>query len=288
MTALRLSPFSTLFFAGFFAGAFVLSGCADDDGGANDGSSGDTTTAGITGTSSTGADTTTSTGSESSTTGTTEVAGESESSGGEPLLSLGFPCLESDECESGHCYHVAGMGVCSECNVDADCDSGGCSPPNIFVDPFAPGFCNDGGLGQPCNEDDACSDDRSCIEVVDIPDQEIRIATCSECASDDDCEDGQTCAPHYDIANFAGYLSCIDPGTVALGGGCDPEAAESHCESGVCSEVSVLFGALNVGVCGTCAVNADCEVEGEECLPATITPSQEIVPPQCGVPEPQD
>lgn len=281
MMTLRFSPVRTLFFAVVLA----PSGCSDDDAQGDEGSSTSSTSSTTLDPSSTSTTVDPSSTTDVSSTTTGDTSSESTTETGEPLLELGESCLGSDECESGHCYQVGGMGVCSECRTDADCEDGGCSPPNILVSPFAPGFCNSGELGEACSSDETCVDDRQCIEVVGVP--EFELSTCSECATDADCDDGESCTPHYDLERYAGYFSCAELGTVPTGGGCTP-GNDEQCESGMCGEVSVFFGALTLGVCGDCKTNDDCETEGEECLPASIDESSQIVAPTCGVPAPQD
>lgn len=269
----------------------ILVGCSDDDDDATTGNeSGGTLTTTST-SSGTGSETSSSSSSTTDPTADptetdTENLSSSESTG-ETLLELGEPCMGSDECASGHCYQLGGMGACSECQTDADCESGGCSPPNIFVMPYTAGFCNAGELGDPCNSDEACVDGTSCIEVVDNPEAGLVLSTCGECASDEDCDDDASCTPQYDLTNFRGQYSCIALGTVENGGGCTP-GNDAQCASEMCVETSIFLGALTLGVCGTCKTNDDCEVEGETCLTPSITSTFEIVAPACGVAETED
>jgi len=285
MNALRTRSLATWVF-----GLVALHGCSDDDN--EDGSGSDTgTTSTSSSTSTSGSGSTgssTSTTGEGSTTGSTSTTGTtSESTGG--LLANGEECGGSDECVSGSCYFINGIGVCSECLTEADCTTGGCSPANTLVDPPQAAFCNNGALGEACNTDAACADGRTCQQVLDVPEAGIELSTCSDCTMDEQCEAGQSCAPQFDLQGFVGYMTCVADGSTPLGGGCSTGGSgDAQCASGICTEIELFFGALTLGICGECRNDADCTVDGEECLLPWITDDLEIVPPQCGVPADTD
>lgn len=83
---------------------------------------------------------------------------------------------------------------------------------------------------------------------------------CSECNDTTPCPGDQVCSPVYDLAAFAGYLGCVDPGSVPNGGGCPLDGFSGDgtaCQSGLCG-VADLLGFVPIGVCGECLTDMDC------------------------------
>jgi hypothetical protein len=187
-------------------------------------------------------------------------------------------CASDDECSSCRCFPWEGIpGVCGECIFDADCEKGGCTPP-----PFSQGLmpqgavCNEGELGDGCETDAACQLGLTCVEVLDMSFVWTR-SSCSECVVDDDCTDDEVCAPTYDVLGFAGYYSCVEPKTRALGEGCDLDgSAGASCESLSCAPAQVM-GLTVIGVCNPCDSADDCS-DGDVCtLPYTDGNMQVVV-----------
>jgi hypothetical protein len=167
----------------------------------------------------------------------------------------GSSCTGDPECNSGNCYVLPFLGgFCGECNEDADCVDGGCSPPNPF-DGSAP-VCNMGELGGGCESDDVCAGDLSCSTALDLFGL-VQINSCSSCQDDDECGD-QICAPLLDLSQFAGHRECIDAQSLPQNAYCELEFnGNEACASGVCSIVDVM-GLAQLGACGECNVDANC------------------------------
>ncbi len=234
--------------AGTSAGPDASTTNATSDGGAT------STTAGSDGgSSSSGANTTTST-TDAPTTGTT-AGTTSEDTTNPDGAPNGSPCTASAECMSGKCYNVPLLGgQCGECEGDADCDGGGCTPPNPFG--MDGPTCNMGELGGGCETTEVCMDGLSCATVLDILGL-VTISTCGNCSDDSDCGD-QICAPLVNVDEFSGFNECIDAGSVPQDGFCNVGAnGDAACESGICSEVDIM-GLASVGSCGECSSDADC------------------------------
>jgi hypothetical protein len=269
------------------AGTLAMAGCPSDD--SPSGSDTDNGSSSTSGTDSASTTSTTTAGMTSASTTDTSTTSTSTttsgSSGGVVPQPNGADCEVDAECESGHCFFISLLGgVCGECVTEEDCDGGGCTPPNPLVDPPLPATCNDGGLGEGCNTDAVCQDGLTCIEFINVPNV-LEISTCGECTSDADCTDGTAteCAPQIDVANFTGQQSCVDPGSVPAGGGCDYMANGEECEMGLlCASVDIM-SLLTFGLCGECQVDADCTTMGEVCLdPDVNLDTGEVTPPLCG------
>lgn len=179
----------------------------------------------------------------------------STSDGGPMPQPNGSQCGGADECVSGFCYQIPMLGgVCSECLVDADCAAGTCS-----LDPAGFAVCTDGSIGVMCDSSKGCMDGLVCATLVDTGGL-FPLDFCSECDADTPCGGAQICAPVYDLAMFAGYLGCVDPGSVPNGGGCPLDGVVGDgeaCQSGLCG-VATLGGIIPLGVCGECIDDMDC------------------------------
>ncbi len=239
-----------------------LTACGDDSGSDTDS---DTAGTGDTDSGDTDSDTTDTTDdgtdSDTGTTGMTEeTTTTEEETGGE--LPMGAPCTANPECASGNCYVVPFLGgQCGECDEDADCDAGGCSPPNPF-DTLG-STCNMGELGGGCESTDVCADDLVCGNVLDLLGL-IQINTCGNCEDDGVCTDGQICAPLVTVSEFSGINDCIDPGSVEQDGFCTLEGnGDDACMSGICSSIDIM-GLAEVGACGEC--NSDDDCDGGTCV----------------------
>lgn len=175
----------------------------------------------------------------------------------------GSVCTGDFECSSGQCYVVPFLGgTCGECNEDADCSDGGCSPPNPFD--ASPPTCNMGELGGGCQSDEACAGDLSCATALDLLGL-IQLSSCSACLDDSECGD-QICAPLVDISQFTGHLDCIEPQSLPQDAYCDLESnGDLACASGRCSIVDVM-GLTQLGACGECDSDEDCP-PGDSCVP---------------------
>lgn len=194
-------------------------------------------------------------------------------------LPNGERCDADAECESGICWITDVDQRCSECSTDADCTEGGSTRPNFIApvpDPIM-ASCNEGGLGDECTGDGACSEGLVCAFLFDIPVTPFapEVHTCSECDSDGDCATGQLCAPVYDQANVPGHRACVAPASVPVGGGCDfTGSGDEACASGFCALAETqdlgetttwpAFG----GLCSECLADSDCP-GGATCLPVT-------------------
>ncbi len=194
--------------------------------------------------------------------GTGETEGDT---GGE--LPIGAACTANQECASGSCYIVPFLGgQCGECDEDADCDAGGCSPPNPFE--ILGSTCNMGELGGGCESTDVCADDLVCDNVADLFGL-LPINSCSTCEDDDVCTDGQICAPLVTMSEFSGFSDCIDPGSVEQDGYCTLEGnGDDACMSGICSTIDIM-GQSELGACGECNDDGDCD--GGTCVPGEFT-----------------
>lgn len=253
-------------------------------GGAMTSLSGSTTTTGTTTDATVGSTTTT------ATTSTTEVTSGVDSSesfsfitapdfdGGSGDGANGESCTDDGQCASGFCHGVPGPGdgACSECLADADCDAGTCS----FEFDVGYAICTAGELGDGCDSDKGCQGELVCSrQFGDSGPQH-----CSECGPELPCVEGSTCAPVYGDTPFQGYLSCILPGTVDLGGGCvvvDGVGDGAVCLSGACGVASVMMGNVLIGVCSECDDDLDC-AEPQLCLAPTVSFMDGTEPGVCG------
>lgn len=175
--------------------------------------------------------------------------------GGPSGVPDGSTCTSDDECSSGRCYVIPFLGgVCGQCNEDADCVDGGCTPPNPFDSIGS--FCNQGEAGGGCESDEVCADGLSCSNVFNLLDL-IVMKSCGSCQSDVECGD-QVCAPLVDIAQFRGQKACIDPNSLPQDSYCDlMNNGGEACASSICSVVDIM-GLAEIGACGECNVDADC------------------------------
>lgn len=196
----------------------------------------------------------------------------------------GAACTEACECTSEKCFFVPAIGGnCGECESDADCTDGGCTIPNPLAMPPVGSVCNTGEAGGGCETDEACDEGLLCGTLLEVPGI-FTLSTCGVCLTDADCGE-QLCSPTIDVANFSGQKLCVDPGMVENGQACDlMGSGNMACNSGICTPVDVIMG-VQVGVCGDCAVDADCDMAaGEVCLSADIdTTTGEVTPPTCGM-----
>ncbi len=216
-----------------------------------------------------------------STTSETSTSGDGDGDGdtGPTDLPDGASCAADMECMSGQCFLVPVLGgLCGECTDDSDCPDGGCSIPNPLASTGS--TCNEGELGGGCETDDVCQTDLSCELILDVAGI-LTASTCSTCGSDADCDNGELCTINYDVANFTGDRTCVVPGTVLDGEGCDLDGSgDMACESGLCAEVDIM-GLAQLGVCGECAVDADCDA-GQTCQATDVDiTTGDVTPAEC-------
>jgi hypothetical protein len=208
---------------------------------------------------------------------------------GEDPLENGEMCDSNDQCISMMCFVVGPLGgICGECLTDADCTDvtgGGCSIPNPLSTPPEGAMCNMGEQGEGCMTDDVCVDEGAvCAVILDVPGI-LTASTCSECLDDAGCTDGALCSPSYDVAELSGVKTCVPPGSVPDGEGCDLESGTGNdaCMSGFCQPADVL-GVLELGVCSGCATDEDC-TEPEVCLAPTVDLMTGLAAGGCGMME---
>lgn len=214
---------------------------------------------------------------EELTSGGTEDTGDTEGCAAPGDVPDGQACSDDCECVSQSCFVVGILGgVCGECKDEGDCEGGGCTMPNPLAQPPAGAVCNDGAQGEGCNTSAACQTDLFCKTIVDVPGI-ITNATCSPCACDADCG-ADFCVPSYDVLDLSGAWVCAARGSLPDGSGCDLDgSAGSPCESGICA-VADIMGIWQVGVCGECNVDADCN-NGETCQPLEVDIGTGVVSP---------
>lgn len=222
---------------------------------------------------------------DTTTDTSTSTTDTGETTGGPTDLPDGASCAEDMECASGQCFQVPILGgLCGECTDDSDCPDGGCSIPNPLASTGSK--CNMGELGGGCETDDVCDAGLTCELVLDVAGI-ITANTCSTCGADTDCTDGTDtlCTINYDVSNFTGSRTCVAPGAVPDGEGCDlAGSGDMACESGLCAEVDIM-GLAQLGVCGVCAEDADC-AQGETCQTTDVDITTGDVTPAACVPAP--
>ncbi len=199
-------------------------------------------------------------------------------------LPNGELCTSGDdaECESGHCFESPLGNICGECEVDADCADttmGGCSIPNPLMMPPTGATCNDGSLGGGCMTSDVCMEPLICAEILNVP-AVIVASTCSECTTDADCMGGDLCSPSYDVLNLSGSKTCVPPGSVPTGEGCDfMSSGDDACLSGFCAVADVM-GFVQLGVCSECEGDMGC-MPDEECAPPEVALDAGLIAGTC-------
>lgn len=262
MTSSRLLLCTWIVFTGCAAEAGSDAGSGSGTSSASDGGTFQPQTTGMT----TAATSTTTSATSSSTsvgpegTSTTDVV-DSGSFIAPPDGSSGGPgpngadCTDPSQCVSGFCVDVPGPGdgVCSECNMDADCDMGTCSFD------FQAGYklCTDGALGDGCDSDEGCAGPLVCTTLYG----DAGPHRCSECSATTPCAEGTTCSPTIGNSAFQGWLACVAPASVELGDGCpvvDGVGDGSVCVSGACGIATAMMGMLQIGICSECDDDTDC------------------------------
>jgi len=234
--------------------------------------------------------TTSTTANPTSATVTTDVtAGETTSTTGGSSTTMPVECNDPPGqpqdatctdtsgcgCASGSCFVIPILGGwCGECEVDADCQGGGCTIPNPIASVGA--VCNKGQPGDGCQTDAVCADPEfsSCGTVLEVPGI-IAVSTCGMCTTNADCPNSApNCSPVYDVAAFSGMFACVPNASVPNNEGCNLQLAGGQpignkaCQSGFCGEANVM-GLLKMGICGECNVNSDCD-PGESCTDAQV------------------
>lgn len=224
---------------------------------------GATTTDGSASGSATEATTTTGTPTTTDTTVTTApLCGDPED---QPINSA---CTDASGCgcDTDKCFVVVGFGgLCGECVSDDDCANGGCTAPNPLKSIGS--VCNSGGPGEGCMSDEVCTNSEypHCALLINAA-PILSVSTCSQCKENADCTDQATpnCSPSYDVDNFKGQFDCVADGTVQNNEGCSLEkvngenAGNKACMSGHCT-VATFMSFVNLGVCGECSTDDDCE-----------------------------
>lgn len=215
------------------------------------------------------------------TTSADEPSGASEDTTGASGQPNGYyPCLSDDECMSGNCFDMGALnGICSECNADEDCadiTGFGCNPPDI-ANPVLPAVCGDGELGAGCEDATACADGLTCELVLSIP-LVHEFTHCSACTTHDDCSGDELCSVTIDITTISGFWSCLEPGSVEIGGTCDHDGdGDQVCASGNCAEADIDNLAF-MGLCSECDEDSDC-LEGWHCQDADIKTANVVAVP---------
>jgi hypothetical protein len=193
----------------------------------------------------------------------------------EPQPNGGF-CLVDDECTSGYCLAIEGVGgVCSECELDADCAMGTC----VFEILVGYSICTDGSAGVDCMSDRGCAEGLVCVPV--FGEGGFSPTRCSECGPATPCPDGQGCSLITDNGLLDAYLGCIDAGTVPLGETCPAVGGVGDgtiCTSGQCGVISVFM--FDIGVCSECDADEDCMM-GQACSPPGFDMGM-LTPGTCG------
>jgi hypothetical protein len=136
-----------------------------------------------------------------------------------------------------------------------------------------------GELGEGCMSNEVCQS-MICAPIIYVADEPV--SGCSECATDKDCTGGMLCTMSLDVANFKGHRSCVEPGSLADGEGCDFEGSGAEACMNYCSQTADLAG-TQIGVCGECNPenNAGCAT-GELCQQGSIDIDNAVlVPAQC-------
>ena len=105
----------------------------------------------------------------------------------------------------------------------------------------------------------------------------IKVSGCSTCETSADCTD-QVCNLTLDIATVSGQWSCVDVDSVPDGSTCDLDGDGTMACTNFCAPVSVA-GLLNVGVCGACIEDADCD--GGTCVPGEFGDDGSVTPATC-------
>jgi len=170
----------------------------------------------------------------------------------------------TDPEEDGTCFLVPLLGgQCGQCVTSDECAPGeGCTIPNPLAS--GPSFCNDGGNGAGCDPEGAntCQAGLSCGVILDAAGI-LTVATCGECTVNGDC-DAETphCAPTIDVANFTGELTCVESASIENNTAC-VFGDDAACMSGFCGK-AVVMGVIEVGICGECNEDSDCE-DGQTC-----------------------
>lgn len=178
-------------------------------------------------------------------------------------------CATADDCMMGQvCYTIQTQGYCGECDGDAQCPNGGCTPPNPFVPSGS--VCNTGKRCGGCQSYDACNDPEApfCATVYTI-ENFLPVQTCSECASDGDCpNDRPNCAPIFeDLTTFSGTRACVPDCSLPRDHSCEV-GQDQACQTGICSPASFM-GFIEIGLCGECENDEDCAA-GQTCESAEI------------------
>ncbi|MEM6993374.1 MAG: hypothetical protein AAF721_22870 [Myxococcota bacterium] len=181
-------------------------------------------------------DTTTSGADEEGTdTASTDTAGTDSGGfldrpdlGGNAGVALGELCGSSEDCESEFCFMFPGssMGVCSECEVDADCMRDG-GPGTCTLTNGSPwGVCGDGSAGSLCQSDAGCAEGLICTAAF----PGTPFLQCGVCGDEAPCDGEQLC-----VAQLGLGTGCVDPGTVENDAFCTgPD--DGACASGHCTE----------------------------------------------------
>ena len=222
--------------------------------------------------------------SDTLTTDVTATDGETTSTTSDSSTTMPVECADppgqpqdaacNDEsgcgCASGSCFVVPIFGgLCGECEVDADCQGGGCTIPNPVAGVGA--VCNKGQSGDGCQTDAVCADPKfpQCGTVLEV-EGIIAVSTCGMCKVNPDCSDfAPNCSPIYDVPAFSGIFVCVPDASVPNNEGCNLQPAGGQpignkaCQSGFCGAANVM-GLLKMGVCGECNVDEDCG-PGESC-----------------------
>lgn len=192
----------------------------------------------------------------------------------------GAQCNVDAECASGGCFVLDffGTGWCGECSSDADCPFG-CNAPNpLGPPPFVP-LCGTGSVGDICETEAGCADELQCVELVDAPGA-LELSGCSECSSDADCLPGAVCARQLDLETFSGAWTCVPEASLPTGSICDDAAGgDLACASGACSMTDVA-GVVPIGVCSACDEGTPCAA-GETCTAAEVGLDGSTFPGEC-------